>query len=120
MGSDVATIEPTPVPWIHWEPGSSRPSGFATHELIGHHSANASQGLLIFIAAFLVANRELFTVAGTWVLGMTVPGLRDLGPLLMVTLVSVLVLVYEKNLGFSLLVFGTGSCDCHAQRVWAA
>jgi cell division protein FtsW (lipid II flippase) len=63
--------------------------------------------LLIFIAAFLVANRELFTVAGTRVLGMTVPRLRDLGPLLMVTLVSVLVLVYEKNLGFSLLVFGT-------------
>lgn len=63
--------------------------------------------LLIFVAAFLVANRDLFTIAGRRVLGMTVPRLRDLGPLILVTLLSVLVLVYEKNLGFSLLVFGT-------------
>jgi cell division protein FtsW (lipid II flippase) len=63
--------------------------------------------LLIFTAGFLVANRDLFSTAGTRVLGLTVPRLRDLGPLLLVTLLSVLVLVYEKNLGFSLLVFGT-------------
>ncbi|MCX4091663.1 FtsW/RodA/SpoVE family cell cycle protein [Nocardia sp. alder85J] len=63
--------------------------------------------LLIFTASFLVSNRELFTSAGRRMLGFTVPRLRDLGPLLLVTLVSVLVLVYEKNLGFSLLVFGT-------------
>ncbi|MGV9677838.1 FtsW/RodA/SpoVE family cell cycle protein [Nocardia sp. NPDC003482] len=63
--------------------------------------------LLIFIAAFLVDNRDLFGAAGSRVLGFTVPRLRDLGPLLLVTFVSVLVLVYEKNLGFSLLVFGT-------------
>ncbi|MQY30454.1 FtsW/RodA/SpoVE family cell cycle protein [Nocardia aurantia] len=63
--------------------------------------------LLIFFAAFLVSNRELFTIAGKRVFGFTVPRLRDLGPLLLVTFVSVLVLVYEKNLGFSLLVFGT-------------
>ncbi|WP_233608311.1 FtsW/RodA/SpoVE family cell cycle protein [Nocardia stercoris] len=62
--------------------------------------------LMIFTAGFLVANRDLFTVAGKRVFGMTVPRLRDLAPLLLVTLVSVLVLVYEKNLGFSLLVFG--------------
>ncbi|MEV6770117.1 FtsW/RodA/SpoVE family cell cycle protein [Nocardia sp. NPDC051030] len=63
--------------------------------------------LIIFVAAFLVANRELFTSAGQRVLGMTFPRLRDLAPLLLVTFVAVLVLVYEKNLGFSLLVFGT-------------
>ncbi len=63
--------------------------------------------LLIFVAGYLVANRDLFGAAGTRVLGFTVPRLRDLGPLLVVTFVSVLVLVYEKNLGFSLLVFGT-------------
>lgn len=63
--------------------------------------------LLIFIATFLVANRDLFTVAGKRFLGMTFPRLRDLGPLLLITFVSVLVLVYEKNLGFSLLIFGT-------------
>ncbi|MBF6328000.1 FtsW/RodA/SpoVE family cell cycle protein [Nocardia transvalensis] len=63
--------------------------------------------LLIFVAAFLVANKDLFGTAGKRVLGFTIPRLRDLGPLLLVTFVSVLVLVYEKNLGFSLLVFGT-------------
>ncbi|WP_280269819.1 FtsW/RodA/SpoVE family cell cycle protein [Nocardia wallacei] len=63
--------------------------------------------LLVFVAGFLVTNRDLFGTAGKRFLGMTVPRLRDLGPLLLVTFVSVLVLVYEKNLGFSLLVFGT-------------
>nr|WP_308166755.1 FtsW/RodA/SpoVE family cell cycle protein [Nocardia albiluteola] len=63
--------------------------------------------LLIFTAGFLVANRDLFSTAGKKMLWFTVPRLRDLGPLLLVTFVSVIVLVYEKNLGFSLLVFGT-------------
>nr|WP_308163394.1 FtsW/RodA/SpoVE family cell cycle protein [Nocardia alni] len=63
--------------------------------------------LLIFTAGFLVTNRDLFGAAGRKVLWFTVPRLRDLGPLLLVTFVSVIVLVYEKNLGFSLLVFGT-------------
>lgn len=63
--------------------------------------------LLIFTAGFLVANRDLFSTAGRKVLWFTVPRLRDLGPLLLVTFVAVIVLVYEKNLGFSLLVFGT-------------
>ena len=63
--------------------------------------------LIIFVVAFLVANRELFTSAGKRMMGMTFPRLRDLAPLLLVTFVAVIVLVYEKNLGFSLLVFGT-------------
>ncbi|WP_405484560.1 FtsW/RodA/SpoVE family cell cycle protein [Nocardia sp. NBC_00511] len=63
--------------------------------------------LIIFVAAYLVAHRDLFTIAGKNFLGMTLPRLRDLAPLLGVTFVSVIVLVYEKNLGFSLLVFGT-------------
>lgn len=67
----------------------------------------AKVALLIFVAAFLVANRELFAAAGTRVWGMTVPKLRHLAPLLVVTGIAVLVLVVEKNLGFSLLVFGT-------------
>lgn len=63
--------------------------------------------LLIFTAGFLVTNRDLFGTAGKKVLWFTVPRLRDLGPLLLVTFLAVIVLVYEKNLGFSLLVFGT-------------
>ncbi|KAA0021193.1 FtsW/RodA/SpoVE family cell cycle protein [Antrihabitans cavernicola] len=63
--------------------------------------------LLIFVAAYLVQHRELFTIAGRRVLGMTFPRLRDLAPLLLASGVAIVVLVVEENLGFSLLIFGT-------------
>lgn len=63
--------------------------------------------LLIFVAAYLVANRALFSSEGQRFLGVTFPRLRDLGPLLVVAGLAVVVLVVEKNLGFSLLIFGT-------------
>ncbi|TQF66422.1 FtsW/RodA/SpoVE family cell cycle protein [Rhodococcus spelaei] len=67
----------------------------------------AKVALLVFVAAYLVANRELFTSSGTRFLGMTFPRPRDIGPLLVVAGLAVVVLVVEKNLGFSLLIFGT-------------
>ncbi|NUS43346.1 MAG: FtsW/RodA/SpoVE family cell cycle protein [Mycobacteriaceae bacterium] len=63
--------------------------------------------LIIFFAAVLVAKRELFTVAGRKVLGMELPRPRDLGPILLVWLVSLAVLAFETDLGMSLLVFTT-------------
>ncbi|MFC9790462.1 FtsW/RodA/SpoVE family cell cycle protein [Rhodococcus sp. NPDC127528] len=63
--------------------------------------------LLVSFASLLIAERDLFAVAGRRVLGLDLPRARDLGPLLLVWLVSILVLVFEKNLGFSLLIFGT-------------
>jgi cell division protein FtsW (lipid II flippase) len=62
--------------------------------------------LMIFVAAFLVAKRDLFTTAGRSVLGMELPRARDLAPLLMAWGLSLGVLVLEKDLGTSLLFFG--------------
>ncbi|HEU5473160.1 MAG TPA: FtsW/RodA/SpoVE family cell cycle protein [Actinophytocola sp.] len=62
--------------------------------------------LLIFFAAFLVSKRDLFMAAGRRVLGVDLPRGRDLGPILVAWAVSVGVLIFEKDLGTSLLFFG--------------
>jgi cell division protein FtsW len=63
--------------------------------------------LLIFFAAVLVAKRSLFTSAGKHVLGMNLPRPRDLAPLLVAWIASVGVMVFEKDLGTSLLLYAS-------------
>jgi len=63
--------------------------------------------LLIFFAAVLVAKRNLFTSAGKHVLGMDLPRPRDLAPLLAAWVISVGVMVFEKDLGTSLLLYAS-------------
>lgn len=63
--------------------------------------------LLIFFASVLVTKRSLFTTAGKHVLGMTLPRPRDLAPLLVAWIASVGVMVFEKDLGTSLLLYAS-------------
>jgi len=63
--------------------------------------------LLIFFAAVLVAKRSVFTSAGKHFLGMNLPRPRDLAPLLAAWIISVGVMVFEKDLGASLLLYAS-------------
>jgi cell division protein FtsW (lipid II flippase) len=63
--------------------------------------------LLIFFAAVLVAKRNLFTSAGKHIFGMDLPRPRDLAPLLAAWVISVGVMVFEKDLGTSLLLYAS-------------
>ncbi len=62
--------------------------------------------LAIFFAGYLVQNRDKLSVGGPKVLGLRLPRLRDLGPILVVWLVGIAILVMQKDLGTSLLFFG--------------
>lgn len=62
--------------------------------------------LTVFFAGYLVQTRDVLSLAGRRVLGFTFPRGRDLGPIVVAWLVSLGVLVFEKDLGSSLLFFG--------------
>jgi cell division protein FtsW (lipid II flippase) len=66
----------------------------------------AKIALAIFFAGYLVQARDVLSLAGRKVLGFTFPRGRDLGPIMVAWLISVAVLVFEKDLGSSLLFFG--------------
>jgi cell division protein FtsW (lipid II flippase) len=63
--------------------------------------------LLVFFSAVLVAKRGLFTSAGKHVMGMTLPRPRDFAPLLAAWVISVGVMIFEKDLGTSLLLYAS-------------
>ena len=66
----------------------------------------AKLGLVAFFASYLAEKRALLTVATNRLGPFMVPPARAFGPILAVWAVSLSVLVFEKDLGLSLLVFG--------------
>lgn len=62
--------------------------------------------LAVFFAGYLVSTRDVLTLAGPKILGLQLPRLRDLGPLLVAWAGAILVLVVERDLGTSLMFFG--------------
>ena len=62
--------------------------------------------LVIFLASFLNAKKELLALATRRIGPLHLPELRYMGPLLVAWVVSLVVLFLEKDLGSSLLFFG--------------
>jgi cell division protein FtsW (lipid II flippase) len=62
--------------------------------------------LAIFFAGYLVVKRDALALAGRRVAGVDLPRGRDLGPILAGWLISVGILVFQRDLGSSLLFFG--------------
>nr|WP_173166447.1 FtsW/RodA/SpoVE family cell cycle protein [Phytohabitans suffuscus] len=66
----------------------------------------AKLALVSFFAYYLVRKREVLSLASRRFLGIDFPRGRDLGPVVAVWMLSLLVLVFEKDLGTALLYFG--------------
>lgn len=62
--------------------------------------------LAVFFAGYLVQARDSLSMVGTKILGIRFPRARDLGPILIVWLMSMSVIVFQRDLGTGLLIFG--------------
>lgn len=62
--------------------------------------------ITIFFASYLVQTRDALSLVGRRVLGFPLPRARDMGPILIAWIASLGVLVFESDLGTSLLFFG--------------
>jgi len=62
--------------------------------------------LAIFFAGYLVRTRESLSSVGKRFLGITWPRMRELGPVLVVWLISLLIIVTQRDLGTGVLIFG--------------
>ncbi|MDH6435905.1 cell division protein FtsW (lipid II flippase) [Streptomyces sp. SAI-144] len=62
--------------------------------------------LAVFFAGYLMVKRDALALASRRFMGLYLPRGRDLGPILVVWFISILILVFETDLGTSLLFFG--------------
>jgi len=66
----------------------------------------AKLALAASFAGYLVAKRDVLALAGRRVLGIDLPRARDLGPILVIWGVSLLLLVFESDVGTSAVFMG--------------
>ena len=66
----------------------------------------AKLALAVFFAGYLVAKRDVLALAGRRVIGIDLPRARDLGPVLLAWAASLLILIFETDIGTSALFFG--------------
>lgn len=66
----------------------------------------AKIALTIFFAGYLVQRKDSLAMTGRTIFGIQIPKARELGPILAIWVVSLLVLVVQRDLGTSLLFFG--------------
>jgi cell division protein FtsW (lipid II flippase) len=62
--------------------------------------------LPVFFSGYLMVKRDALALASRRFLGLYLPRGRDLGPIIAVWLLSLMILVFETDLGTSLLFFG--------------
>jgi peptidoglycan glycosyltransferase len=62
--------------------------------------------VVLFLAGYLADNREMLSVGGRRVGNFTIPDLRTLAPLLIMWVISLVIVVFERDLGSALLFFG--------------
>jgi cell division protein FtsW (lipid II flippase) len=66
----------------------------------------AKLALAVFFAGYLVAKQDVLALAGRRILGIDLPRARDLGPVLIAWAASLLILIFETDIGTSALFFG--------------
>jgi cell division protein FtsW (lipid II flippase) len=66
----------------------------------------AKIGIIVFLASYLRDVRQVLTTGGRRLLGMNLPPLKHLGPLLLVWGLAMFLLVFIRDLGSSLMFFG--------------
>lgn len=80
--------------WIFLGPLSLQPGEFVKIAIV------------VFFASYLTANRDALALGGRRVWGVTLPLGRNAGPVVVVWVLSLLVLIFERDLGTSLIFFG--------------
>ncbi|HEV2982488.1 MAG TPA: FtsW/RodA/SpoVE family cell cycle protein [Solirubrobacteraceae bacterium] len=66
----------------------------------------AKVAIVIFLASYLRDNRQLLVTAGRRVLGLTIPPMKQFGPMLIVWGAAIGVLLLTRELGTSLMFYG--------------